>query len=236
MGLAIFTLTVVGYTMIGGFLASVWTDMFQSVLMAVGVVILFCLVVPGASRNDEGQVGRTAVDWGRATERAVTATGPGFAAGPGFSASSGRQFLPVSLALSYFVVWVFGNIGMPAGMVRVMATKDSRTLRCSIVLLSFYNLLIYLPLLVICVSARSIFPTLPSSEEVIPRLALHASRGLTGGSFIGGIILAAPFGAVMSTVSSYLVVIASGMVRDVYQHFFRPQASDAELRPRCTPR
>ena len=232
VGLAIFTLTVVGYTMIGGFLASVWTDLFQSILMAVGVVVLFCLVVPGVSRTDPSQTNRPAADWGRATEQAVSTLGPGFATGPGLPTSPGRQFLPASLALSYFVVWIFGGMGMPTGMVRLMATKDSRTLRRSIVLLSFYNLLIYLPLLVICISARSILPTLTSSEEVIPRLALHASRGLPGGSFIGGLILAAPFGAVMSTVSSYLVVIASGMVRDVYQHLFRPQASEAELR-RC---
>ena len=235
VGLAVFSLTVVGYTMIGGFLASVWTDMFQSVLMAVGVIVLFCLVVPGVSQVDWGpvdtaQAGKSEANWGRATEQAVAATGPGFAAGPGFSTTPGREFLPATLALSYFVVWVFGGIGMPTGMVRVMATKDSRTLRRSIVLLSFYNLLIYLPLLVICISARSIFPTLQSSEEVIPRLALHATRDLPCGSFVGGLILAAPFGAVMSTVSSYLVVIASGMVRDVYQHFFRPDASEAEVR------
>ncbi len=42
------------------------------------------------------------------------------------------------------------------------------------------------------------------------------------GSFIGGLILAAPFGAVMATVSSYLVVIASGLVRDLYQRFIHP--------------
>jgi SSS family solute:Na+ symporter/sodium/pantothenate symporter len=33
LGLTIFALTVVGYTVIGGFLAAVWTDLFQSVMM-----------------------------------------------------------------------------------------------------------------------------------------------------------------------------------------------------------
>ena len=222
IGLAVFSLTVVGYTMIGGFLASVWTDMFQSVLMALGVLFLFCLVVPAASKTG----------WGQATDQAVVVTGPEFASGPGFSevghnSNSDREFLPPTLALSYFVVWIFGGIGAPTGMVRLMATKDSRTLRRSIVLLSFYNLLIYLPLLVIWISARSIFPTLESSEEVVrgwrcgrPRLARR--------TFWGGLILAAPFGAVMATVSSYLVLIASGLVHDVYQRFFRP----GETRPK----
>jgi len=38
LGLVLFTVTVVGYTMIGGFLAAVWTDMFQSVVMWIGVL------------------------------------------------------------------------------------------------------------------------------------------------------------------------------------------------------
>ncbi len=219
IGLAVFAITVVGYTLIGGFLASVWTDMFQSVLMVFGVVLLFVLIVPGLSHEGFSQP----------TLAAVQATGQGFASGPGYSAT-GRSFLPPTLALSYFVLWVFAGLGTPAALIRVMAAKNTQTLRRSIVVLSLYNLLIYLPLLLICVCARSIFPALETSDEVIPRLALHATGGLPGGSLLGGLILAAPLGAVMSTVSSYLIVIASGLVRDVYQHFFRPAASEAEVR------
>jgi SSS family solute:Na+ symporter/sodium/pantothenate symporter len=219
VGLAIFSVTVIGYTLVGGFLASVWTDMFQSVLMAIGVMLLFVLVVPAASH----------AGFGAPTLDAVQVTGPGFASGPGFAAP-GRSFFPPTLALSYFVVWIFGGLGTPAGMIRVMAGKDTRTLRRSIVLLSVYNLLIYLPLLVICICARGIFPALEKSDEVVPRLALWATRDLPGGSLVSGLILAAPLGAVMSTISSYLVVIASSLVRDVYQHFFRPTASQAEVR------
>jgi SSS family solute:Na+ symporter/sodium/pantothenate symporter len=40
----------------------------------------------------------------------------------------------------------------------------------------------------------------------------------------------APFGAVMATVSSYLVVIASGLVRDIYQRFVNPQATVREVK------
>src|SRR5262249_48724673 len=44
----VFTLTVVGYTLIGGFLAAVWTDLFQSVLMWVGVMLLLPLAMVAA--------------------------------------------------------------------------------------------------------------------------------------------------------------------------------------------
>ncbi len=220
LGLAIFSLTVVGYTLIGGFLASVWTDLFQSVLMLIGVVLLFCLVVPVASQ--EG--------FDRPTLDAVAATDNDFAFGPGLPDRDGLAFLPLGLAFSFFFVWPIGGMGSPASMVRVMACNSTDTLRRSIVLLSIYNLLIYIPLIVICISGRALMPHVAHQDEIIPRLAIWSTSGFTGGSFASGLILAAPFGAVMATVSTYLVVIASGVVRDVYQRFLRPRAGDAEIR------
>lgn len=217
VGLGVFTLTVVGYTLIGGFLAAVWTDLFQSVLMLVGVVILFFLVVP-ASGGPEA-----------ATLKAMETTGPGYAFAPGYS-PDGRAFHPVGLAFSFFALWVFAGLGQPSGMVRVMACKDSARIRRSIVLLSVYNALIYVPLVVICICGRSLLPNLAKSDEIIPRLTLLQTAGLPGGSILAGIVLAAPFGAVMSTVSTYLVVIASGLVRDIYQRFWRRDATEREIR------
>src|SRR5690606_31438636 len=89
---------------------------------------------------------------------------------------------------------------------------------------------IYIPLVFVCVAARAVMPELESSDEVIPRMAIWTTQGLPGGSILAGLVLAAPFGAVMATVSSYLVVIASGLVRDVYLRFFRRDASPREVR------
>lgn len=217
-GLVLFTVIVVGYTMIGGFLAAVWTDLFQSVMMLVGVLLLLGLALT--------QVGSLE----QATREAVANTSSEFASGPGYD-PSGRAFLPPSLAFSFFFVWVFAGLGSPATLVRLMAAKDTATIRRSVFLLSAYNFCIYMPLVVICVIARAKMPSLAASDEVIPRMAI-----LTGGkipyvgSLLAGIILAAPFGAVMATVSSYLVVIASGVVRDLYQRFFRPLATGEEIK------
>ena len=219
IGLVVFSITVVGYTLWGGFLASVWTDLFQSVLMLLGVLVLLALALPLAGGLEH------------ATRVAIEQTGPGFATGPGY-VPDGHPFLPLSLACSMFFVWIFGGIAAPASMVRVMASKDTGTLRRSIVVLGGYNLLIYIPLIAICISARVIIPNLPPShsDEVVPRMALIATSQIPGGSFLAGLILSAPFGAVMATVSAYLVVIASGLVHDVYQRFIHPQASEARLR------
>ncbi|HEV7224667.1 MAG TPA: sodium:solute symporter, partial [Pirellulales bacterium] len=116
------------------------------------------------------------------------------------------------------------------GLVRIMASKSTPTIRRSIVLLAVYNMCIYLPLIAICICGRTLIPDLRHSDEIIPRLALFGTRPLPGGSLIAGLILAAPFGAVMATVSSYLVVIASGLVRDVYLRFINPQAPESTVR------
>jgi sodium/pantothenate symporter len=188
--------------------------------MLVGVVVLLALALPAAGGLEN------------ATRHAVEATGPGFAFGPGYTVS-GRTFLPLTLAFSYFMIWPSTNFSSPAGVVRVMACRDTLTIRRSILVLSFYNFLIYLPLVMICVCARAMMPELKDSDEVIPRMAMATTAKMWGGSWIAGLILAAPFGAVMATVSSYLVVIASGMVRDIYQRFLRPQASLREIRWLC---
>lgn len=214
IGLTIFTCVVVGYTLFGGFLASVWTDMFQSVLMAIGVTILLVLALDKAGGLEQ------------ATRVAVKNTDVGYVSGPGY----GRDFLPLGLACSYFFVWIWGGISSPASVVRVMAAKSTATLRRSVVVLSVYNLFIYLPLIVVCICARSLIPSLQNSDEVIPRMSIMLTEQFTGGSFISGLILAAPFGAVMATVSCYLVVIASGVVHDIYQRAINPQASEATIR------
>ena len=211
VGLAIFTATVVAYTAYGGFLAAVWTDVFQSLIMAVGVILLFPLAM-AASGGLEA-----------ATTKGMALAGDGFAFGPG----AGRDFHPLGLAISFFFMWAITGMGQPSTMVRLMAFRDSRTLRWSILYLTLYNLCIYVPLIFIFVASRSILPGLAAlgkSDEVMPRLVIHLAN-----PYVAGLILAAPYGAVMSTVSGFLLIVASGLIRDVYGRFLRPGASEREI-------
>jgi sodium/pantothenate symporter len=244
IGLVVFSLTVIGYTLIGGFLAAVWTDLFQSVMMFIGVLLLLCLSLYAAGGLENAN--RTAVAKAQiAAEKAVAqaraagkvvpeaspSAGASYVHGPGF-ATDGRQYLPLSLAISFFLFWPATGFASPASVTRIMACKDTATIRRSILLLCLYNLGIYLPLICICMCARALLPALDSSQsdEVIPRMAIAMTEGIPGGTFISGLILAAPFGAIMATVSSYLVVISSGLVRDVYQRFIKPDASERDLK------
>ncbi len=208
LGLAIFATTVIAYTTYGGFLAAIWTDVFQSIIMAVGVMIL----LPLAIYHSGGL--------GRATLAGIAQTDAGFAFGPGAS----RAFHPIGLAVSFFFMWAITGMGQPSTMVRLMAFRDSRTLRYSIIYLTLYNAMIYIPLIFIFIAARAILPDLANTDEVMPRLVITLAN-----PYIAGLILAAPYGAVMSTVSGFLLIVASGLVRDLYQRFLRPSASEKEI-------
>jgi len=219
IGLAVFSLTVVGYTLIGGFLAAVWTDLLQSVMMFIGVAILAVLALSATGGLEP------------ASRKAVEVAGSQFASGPGVR-PDGSPFLPLTMAFSFFCFWPYAGMASPASVVRIMACKDTRVLRQSIFLLAIYNMGIYLPLIAICICAKAMMPHLAKPDEVIPRMALSLTSGfpLGLGSWVSGLIMAAPFGAIMATVSCYLLVIASGLVRDVYQRFISPKASEHELR------
>lgn len=224
VGLLVFSITVVGYTLIGGFLASVWTDLFQSVMMVIGVMLLVCLALPMAGGMEV------------ASRNAIAATSADIAFGPGYS-PAGREFLTPGLALSMFFVWVFAGFASPASMVRVMAAQNTEVMRKSIFLLSCYNCLIYIPLIMICIAARSLLPDLGGqSDEVIPRMSLLVTKDFPWqtGQFVSGLILAAPFGAIMASVSCFVLVIASGLVEDIYAKFINTNASEKQLRRATT--
>lgn len=206
-GLLVFFVVTVSYTVYGGFLAAVWTDVFQSVLMAVGVVILLPLALGAAGGLAAG------------TQAGIQAAGTSFAYAPG----AGREFLPVTLAFSFFAMWSLAGLGQPATLVRLMAYDSTQTLRRATGMLAVYNTLIYLPLVIIFIAARAIVPGLEKSDEIMPVLALKIAN-----PWVSGLILAAPYGAVMATVSGFLVQISSALVQDFYHHL-RPNATEAVL-------
>jgi sodium/pantothenate symporter len=48
--------------------------------------------------------------------------------------------------------------------------------------------------------------------------------------WLAGLVVAAPFAAVMSSVDSFLLMFSSGIVRDIYQEHIDPNAPDKKIR------
>lgn len=152
-----------------------------------------------------------------------------FVTAPGPSTKDIGGFLPMSLACSMFFFWAISGTGQPGSMVRLMAFKDSRTLRFSISTVAVYFSCIYFPLVIIFCCARILLPGMEvESDRVMPQMAVTLTSN-AGAPWIAGLLIAAPFAAVMSTVDSFLLMISSSVVRDFYQHHINPRASERQL-------
>lgn len=153
-----------------------------------------------------------------------------YVTGPGPSATSDVGFLPLSMAMSFFLMWTFSGAGQPGNMVRQMAFQGSKTLRYGILTLCFYFSLIYFPLVVIFCCARVILPGWEiEPDRIMPEMAKSLTSSI-GAPWLAGLLVAAPFAAVMSTVDSFLLMSSSGVVRDIYQRNINPAASEKTIK------
>ena len=155
-----------------------------------------------------------------------------FLTGPGRH-PDGRPFHPLGLALSFFIMWSITNMGQPGLMVRLMAFRDSRSLNRATLIVSIYHALVYLPLVFLFVAARTLIPYL-SREDSDKAMVLLATRVVADEGIayeiLAAVVVAATFAAVMSTVDSFLLLISSALVRDIYQRTINPLASNRRMR------
>ena len=161
----------------------------------------------------------------------VGATGKGtYVTGPGPSRKTSSGFLPLSLAVSFFFMWAISGSGQPSNMVRLMAFRDTKTLRRSIFTVAIYYSFIYFPLIIIFCCAKILMPGMESeADRIMPAMAVHLTKGI-GAVWLAGFLVAAPFAAVMSTVDSFLLMISSALVRDVYQRNINPDAEEKTIK------
>ena len=120
---------------------------------------------------------------------------------PSVSSSSGRSRRRASLS----------------NMVRLLSFKDAKTLRYSIVTVAIYYSVIYFSLVVIFCCARVLMPGMEiDPDRTMPDFAAQLTTNI-GMPWLAGLLVAAPFAAVMSSVDSFLLVVSSAVVRDIYQ-------------------
>ena len=153
-----------------------------------------------------------------------------YVTGPGPSKSNPNGFLPLSLAISFFFMWSISGSGQPSNMVRLMAFNSSTTLRRSIFTVAIYYTAIYFPLVIIFCCARVLMPGMEvESDRIMPAMAVFITEN-AGVGWLAGLLVAAPFAAVMSTVDSFLLMISSALVRDIYQRNMNPDVQERTIK------
>lgn len=202
-GVAGFAVIVGLYTAYGGFRAVAWTDSFQAIVMLVGV-----LLTAGFGLYKVG--GMQAVYDGLAVQSPdlLTPTGP-------------EGFLPLSAAVSFFFVWPLAVAGQPSLITRFLACKDAASLRRASLLIGSYILLLYPAVIFVGILGRVLVPDLAASDHAMPATIVAAVP-----SALAGLVLAAPMAAIMSTISSFLLVAAGAVARDLYHRNVRTPVSE----------
>jgi len=98
------------------------------------------------------------------------------------------------------------------------------------VMVAFYFGMIYFPLVLIFTCARVLLPGMEiHPDRIMPEMAAVLTEN-AGVPWLAGLLVAAPFAAVMSSVDSFLLLVSSGVVRDVYQESINPRASEKQVK------
>jgi len=196
------------YTLMGGFLAVVWTDVVQGILMMCVAVIL---PVVGIVRLGglEGFLS------------GVSRMGPDFLTMD--AGQTGRAFLfGVMLA---GLSWGFGYLGQPHLLARYMAIRRPRELRQGTTIAMTWVLIAYWGAVMIGLVAVGVLGTgLSDPEQAMPLLAKALMPG-----WIAGLMIAGAIAAMMSTADSQLIVSVSAVIEDVYVRLLHPNAGPRRL-------
>ena len=149
---------------------------------------------------------------------------------PGPKKDNKLGYLAVAMAFCYFAFWSFGGVGQPHNMVRMMIFDRTAVLRRALVTVTFYFVFIYVGLILVFVCSRMFLPGMEvDPDRVMPQFAKVLTMN-AGFPWLAGLVVAAPFAAVMSSVDSFLLVVSSSIVRDLYQRHINPSATEEKLK------
>jgi sodium/proline symporter len=197
-GILLTAVLVLGYTVLGGFLAVSLTDTLQGVLMLVALVALPLLVISGLG------------GWAPVLAE--------------LRAADGALLDPLAVGAGAVIAWLgigLGSPGNPHILVRYMSISDAAQLRVAAVVGTTWNVVMAGGAVLIGLAGRVYFPDaamLPGAdpENLYPALAeAHLPPVLFG------VVVASIFAAIMSTADSQLLVATSSVVRDVYEKVLR---------------
>lgn len=206
IGLFVTAGVVIAYTIFGGFLAVSLTDFVQGIIMflaliLVPVVTFFELGGPASAMQDVRQIDPHLMDIFRGTSL---------------------------LGIISFLAWGLGYFGQPHIIVRFMAIssvkelKPARRIGMTWMIVSVFGALLT-GLSGLVYATRNNIPV-DDPETIFVILSNVLFHPL-----ITGFLLAAILAAIMSTISSQLLVTSSALTEDFYKTFLRRNATDKEL-------
>ena len=238
LGVVVMGVVAGSYAIYGGLRSVAWTDVFQVIVMVAGgiLVTVFGLKFLGGG---EGM----AAGWhtmivrnlgqGEAWAQAIAKAAPELVQRETYHRLSvfqptTHQLIPwPAIFLSWLSVSIWYNCINQFMIQRVFAAKDDWHARMGIVFAGFMK--IFLPLIVVIPGLIyfAMDPSLTDRQQIDQGYAHMVVQLLHVG--VRGLLLAALFGAIQSTIDSVLNSTSTIITLDIYKRLIRPDTAEASL-------
>ena len=207
MGVSLTLGVVLVYTVIGGFLAVSLTDFCQGVIMMLALIIMPVVVLFGSGGGGLSQASET-----------LATVGPDYLSW--FSGLSVMGFLSA-------VAWGLGYFGQPHIIVRFMAIRSVKDVPKARNIGMTWMVISVIGSLSLGIFGRA-YAVRNGLEVEDPETIFIVLADLLFHPLVTGFLFAALLAAVMSTISSQLLVASSSLTEDFYRLFLRKEASEKE--------
>ena len=208
-GVIALSLIMVVYETLGGLRSVAWTDVIQGVILLLGVALIF-----GAIEYQYGGLSGSAEYF--MTER------PQFWAPPSWEEKR--------VWISTILIVFFGIPLYPQAIQRIYAAKNALTLRRSFQIMVFMPIVTTLFIVIVGIVGSREIPgmDMAGSEKITLHLLNDIAANVPFYNIIVVLFVTAAVAAIMSTIDSALLAIASLFTQDLYRPL-RPLASEGHL-------
>ncbi len=207
---------VLAYIFFGGFVAAVWSDLFQGLLMFFGLILLPIVVL-------------YSMDMGTGITSGLNAIDPTLTNILGRSSDGWMNLFTI---LGFSMIGL-GFLGSPQVYVRFMSIKDENEIDKGKWVATVFTLLTDAAAVTIGILARLYFTSEGQDPEAILGNNGEDVLSMITESFLPTILVAVfvaiVLSAIMSTIDSLLILASSAITRDFYQKIFRPDIKDENL-------
>lgn len=211
---------IVAYTSLGGFLAASTTDLIQSIVMTVALVVILSFGIYTAGGWDAVVANSQAL--------------PGYISfNKTFDPASGTADKYGIITIVSTLAWGLGYFGMPHILLRFMAIEDREKLKLSRRIATTWVVISLAVAIVIGIvgysvtKAGAIEPLTGSgSETIIVRLAGLLGENGFAVALLAGVVLAGILAATMSTSDSQLLAASSSFSQNIIRDFLHINISE----------
>ena len=208
---------IVLYTVMGGFLAASFTDLIQSIIMTVALIVVLGFGVTQAGGLD------AVMDNARSMSGYLSLSHI-------YDPATGGSTPYSLLTIGSLLAWGLGYFGMPHILIRFMAIENEEKLKLSRRVASSWVVIsmgvaIFIGLVGSAMTRAGALEQLADSETIIVRIASIISQFGALPALVAGVILAGILAATMSTADSQLLAASSSISQDLGNDFLKRNLS-----------